>query len=241
MLPDALWSPKATNPHLTGFLGPSAQRGAVSLMIHQDHFGRLHLSRTYGRTIRPHLPAPPVGTHTIIVRGLPYSPMAFQRYQGRLVVVSDPQEVYLVDARLAADPSQGNRAAMDRVLAHLKRIGQPALFCPHDPAQFVRLRKRLARYRDVPLLCATISDGKVDLMTTIWDTSLIKLRRENRKPFVITGDTELAILAAQHGYYTHLVAPKGALPNRHNLWPHDSLVHLADHLAKEHSTHQPIR
>ncbi|MDP7163179.1 MAG: hypothetical protein QF577_00485 [Phycisphaerae bacterium] len=241
ILPDALWHAKAKNPYLTGFLGPSAQRVTVSMTMHQDHFGRLHLTRTYGRSIQPHLPTPPIGTHTVIVRGLPYSTLAFQQYQGRLVVVPDPQEVYLVDARLAADSSQGDQAAMDRVLAHLKRIGQPALFCPHDPGQFVRLRKRLARYRDIPMLCATTRYGKVDLMTTIWDTSLRKLQRKNRKPFVITGDTELAILAAQQRHYTHLVAPKGAIPNRTNLRPHDSLGHLADHLAKEHSTHQPIR
>jgi len=241
ILPDTVWGAGGKIMYATGFLSPSTRRSAAPLGLYQDQSGRLCFARAFEeRKMRTYLPTLPPGSHTLTVRGLPYSPIAFQQYQARLMVVPDATEVYMVDARLAAKGLRGSSIAMERIMAELDRLGQPVFYCPGLPERLVRLRKSLTKFPNIPLLCVLDRHGRADPTTILGNVTRHKLRRSNRKPFVITGDVEAARLAAKHGHYTHVVAPEGYIPDIPNLRTHKSLSDLASHLAKEPSPSQPI-
>jgi len=241
ILPDTVWAPGGKMMYATGFLSASMRRGAAPLAAYQGRSGRLCFARGLEeRKMQTYLPALPPGSHTLTIRGLPYSPIAFQQYHARLTVIPDATEVYMVDARLAAEGVRGNSIAMELIMAELDRLGQPVFYCPGLPERLVHLRESLAKFPNVPLLCVLDRHGRADLTTTLRNVTRHKLRRANRKPFVITGGVEMARLAAKRGHYTHVVAPEGHIPKIPNLRAHKSLSHLASHLAKEPSPPQPI-
>ena len=236
ILPDTVWGAGGKIMYATGFLSASMRRSAAPLGLYQDQSGRLCFARGLEeRKMRTYLPTLPPGSHTLTVRGLPYSPIAFQQYQARLMVIPDATEVYMVDARLAAEGLRSNSIAMERIMAELDRLGQPVFYCPSLPERLVRLRESLTKFPNVPLLCVLDRHGRADLTTTLRNVTRHKLRRSNRKPFVITGDAEMARLAAERGFYTHVVAPEGYIPNVPNPRAYKSLSGLASHLAKEPS------
>jgi deoxyribodipyrimidine photolyase len=158
--------------------------------------------------------------------------------------------VYLLDARFLADVVRDDKrnkkkTAID-IDKQLARLGQPVLVSPGQRKLLKELRDQLDRYRDIPHVFS-FRKGRSDLPDVIASITR-KLRRRGKafqgndsKPYVITGDVNLAIATAGEKHYTHLVAAEKApanLPEFIRL--HATPEELAEHLAKERPPHLSI-
>ena len=248
LLSDAVWRQGATMPSLSGFLDGPAPECPAPLFVYQDHFGHLRfpwLDRDHNE-VTPRLPAPPAGTHSVILRGIPYGPMAFQQHQATLRVVPDPMTVYILDARFLADVVRNNKQAAIRIVKELARLGQPVLVFPGQRKLVEDLKDGLDQYRDIPRVYS-LRKGSSDVSALI--TSIARnLRRRRktshgaqRKPYVVTGDVNVAIATARQNHYTHLVGAENTPANLPELIRlHATPEELAEHLTKERPAHLSI-
>ena len=252
LLSDAVWRQGATMPSLHGFLDGPAPGSLAPLLVYQDHFGHLRfpwLDRDRNEVV-PLLPAPPAGIHRITLRGLPYGPMAFKQHQATLRIVPGPMTVYLLDARFLADvvrdDKRDDKQTAIRITKEFSRLGQPVLVFPGQRKLLEDLSSGLDQYRDIPRVFS-LHKGHSDLPAVI--TSIARnLRRsrktsrgDHRKPYVVTGDVNVAISTAGENHYTHLVGaenPPANLPELIRL--HATPEKLAEHLAKERPAHLSI-
>jgi len=235
VLSDAMWYQDAETPYVTGFFkGPSVRSGSP-LLIHQDHFGRLRLARTIRNNteVRSTLPAPPVGSHTVIVRGIPYGSMAFRQYRATMRIVADSEAVYMLDAGLLADIQRTDPQTASRIVRKLAGLGQPALVFRGQPGA---LGDELAQYEDIPhIFSLRINQRK---FRDIVHRATVTLRRHRetsqgtyRKPYVITGDVETAVSTANRNHFTHLVCGGEAPSEMPELVRvHSSAANLEKHL-----------
>ena len=248
LLSDAVWRQGATMPSLSGFLDGPAPECPAPLFVYQDHFGHLRfpwLDRDHNE-VTPRLPAPPAGTHSVILRGIPYGPMAFQQHQATLRIVPDPMTVYILDARFLADVVRNNKQAAIRIVKELARLGQPVLVFPGQRKLVEDLKDGLDQYRDIPRVYS-LRKGSSDVSALI--TSIARnLRRRRktshgaqRKPYVVTGDVKVAIATARQNHYTHLVGAENTPANLPELIRlHTTPEELAEHLTKERPAHLSI-
>jgi len=248
LLPDAVWRQGSPTPLMHGFLDGPACKSDVPLVVHQDHFRGLRFAWTNRdhNEVLPLFPAPPAGTHRVILRGLPYGPMAFKQYEATLTIFPDPVTIYLLDARFLADVERDNKRAATRIAWEFGRLGKPVLVFPGQRKLLEDLSGELHLYRDIPRVFS-LRKGSSDLPAVIAAITG-NLRHHTKtyrgvrgKPYVVTGDIDLAISTARQNHYTHLVGvenPPANLPELIRL--HATPEELAEHLAKERPAHLSI-
>lgn len=257
IMSDAVWRQGAKTPSMRGYFDGLLSRSTTPLFLHQDHFGGLRFtafSLEHNELI-PVIPAPPAGVHKIGIRGLPYGSHAFRQHQAILRIVPNPMTVYLLDARFLAEVVRNDKPSAIDMTRHLNRLGQIVLVFPGQRELLEDMRIELYQFQqeqqdqrdlDIPHVFS-FRKGRSDLPGII---SLItgKLKRRSkpppgghRKPYVITGDVELAISSARENHYTHLVGaenPPANLPQLVRL--HATPEKLAEHLSNERPAHLSI-
>ncbi|GEM_PF-3326109 len=142
--------------------------------------------------------------------GAPYSSLAFQRQRACVLGVPDGRQLTLVDARLAPPRGKTPRLAWQEAVAAMARLGEVALFCPNaTPAEYETM---LAEYRNaggkLPVLYRR---GKMPYLFRRVAADLARPKRTGMS--IVTGDAQLAGLAAKAGFAVHLIAPPPATPN----------------------------
>ncbi|MDP6545525.1 MAG: hypothetical protein QGH60_16190 [Phycisphaerae bacterium] len=253
ILPDAVWRQGTPTPSLYGFLdGRPARNSLTPLMFYQDHFRDLRFPWIHPERneMVMGLPAPPAGTHRVILRGLPYGLMAFEQHQATLRIVPGPMTVYLLDARFLADVMRDDKRDKKqnaiRIAKEFSRLGQPVLVFPGQRESAQDLSDELDQYSDMPRVFS-LRKGQSDLRGIIASiTGRLRSREktykgDKRKPYVITSDVDLAISTAGQKHYTHLVGAKNPPANLPELIRlHATPEELAEHLAKEYPAHLSI-
>lgn len=247
-LSDAVWRQGAKNPSLRGFLDGPATKSLSPLFIHQDHFRGLRFAwanRNHSE-VAALLPAPPAGTHRITLRGLPYGQMAFKQYKATLRIVPGPETVYVLDARFFLNVVRNDQPTALRIAHELSRLGQPVLVFTGQRELLANLRTKFDQYSDIRLVFSLRKDrgGLMSVIASI--TRKLKSREgtykgDNRIPYVVTADVNVAIKAARQGHYAHLVGAEETPPNLSELIRlHATPETLAEHLADESPAHLPI-
>jgi len=248
ILPDAVWRQGVPVASMYAFLDGPARKSPSPLLVYQDHFRHLRFTWTDrdNNEAVPAFRAPPAGTHQVILRGLPYGPMAFLQHRATLRIVPDPMTVYLLDARFLAGVERDDKLTAIRIAKEFSRLGQPVLVFPGQPGLLEKLSPGLDQYRDIPRVFS-LRKGHSDLPAVIASITW-KLKRHSktyrgvrRKPYVVTGDVDVAIATARQEHYTHLVGaenPPANLPEYIRL--HATPEKLAEHLAKERPAHLSI-
>lgn len=205
IMPDAMWGfSQIKNVHLTGYASIRLPTWTSSMFIARQAREPINTVWQSGNKVYLPLVRPRVGMNTIMVRGNPYGPYAFQSYRAVAMVVDFGRVPILLDARLALDVRGKNVSAFDSLAEQLRQRGDLALFHPGPLDRYVYDRRLLAWFApDLPLVFATKDEP--DAMQTLWDTAA----HFRAKLVVITSDAELAQRAAgdqNRRFIVHLVS-----------------------------------
>ncbi len=189
--------------YLPGCVQPPVASGAhVALAVTE---GRpLTMVRADGGNCRAEIDDPREGTTRVIVRGLPYSALAFEAPRCRLLCLPHDTRVFLVDARLALAQRREHLGGYHACLRAMDARGRAVLFHPGPRGDYFRcLRALRAAGSGRAVLYADVRPGRACTLRRA-RRSLCPTRRA-RKPDAVTADAELARAAAAMGLPTHLV------------------------------------
>jgi hypothetical protein len=251
LLSDAVWRHGAKSIHICGFLDNRTPERETPLFLYQDHLGthRFPWTRPDHKELVALFPAPPIRGHQVVVRGLPYGPMAFTQHQATLKIIPASMNVYVMDARLFAkivrNDKRNNKLTAVSITKQFPRLGQLVLALPGQRKPLADLKSELDQYSDIPGVFSLRkkrrdAQGAIALITLILEFR-DGVSRNKRKPYVITDDVEVAIAAADRGHYTHLVRAGDYPSNLPDLIRiHATAEKLAEHMANETPAHTSI-
>jgi hypothetical protein len=203
----------ATTPrdrvHLWGCLTPPARVRDLQIALAAAAGRRMTLLRTEGEGCLARFERPKVGTTRLVVRGLPYSAVAFQSQTCRVVCVGPGRRAFLVDARMALALRRDQPGPWRACLRQMQARGEVVLFHPGPKPAYLRCRRELCGADcDLPLLF----HGARDLPLYTLRRALADLGRARgaRRPDVVTADVGLARQAARMRCTAHLVSSGAA-------------------------------
>ncbi len=156
-----------------------------------------------------------IGQKVVEIRGVPYGPFAFQRRTGNLYIIPVYREVFLIDLRLAVEARQEGNADFEECLARLSRQGSVALALCEKIGNYRSAVRSAAELRfDVPVLCAD-NPKLFEPLRTLWRARNMLKRSKNDDscPVFITGNMELAVLAARDRIPTRFVGKYSPTPD----------------------------
>jgi len=218
--------------YLRAYLDPPASRSGLDIALLIAEGRPLGVVRTYNGSCGMLLDDPQAGTMQLLVRGAPYSAMAFQARRCRVVCVPRKRPVFLVDARMALAARACGDELWPGCLRAMKAAGQVALFHPGPWGQFLQCRRALrAMGVAEPIL---FDERRPDPTYTLLRVGKELRRRERREGIeIVTADADLARQAADRGFGTHLVSDElAAVPAGVPLRLHASLANLKDSIAR---------
>jgi len=165
-----------------------------------------------------HPPGP--GSHRIVLQGMPYGPLTYERARNTVVIAAPAQPVFLVDARMAQELAEQRLPDLKECALLLGRRGVVAFFHPGRANELDRARAGLRRLGfDTPVVGSAKSEpGAMDAILRVGSAT-------KQKPTVITSDAALARQAAGQGFRTELV---GALP----IGGPSAMLHVHESLEK---------
>lgn len=177
------------------------------------------LALAYWRERRWWVPASGLrpGSNRLLVRGLPYGPVAFQDCPLQVVCVARDRRVFLLDARLALGAQLERPRTLRECVGAMRRGGEVVLFHPGEVDRFVDCRRRLRNAGvELPILFDFRRKGPLTVLRAA--SGRLGRGRERTGLEVVTADAELAREAAAARFRTHLVAadaaPEGVLHHR---------------------------
>jgi hypothetical protein len=164
----------------------------------------LTIVRAHGGNCLAEIDDPREGITQVIVRGLPFSALAFEAPRCRLLCLPRDTRVFLVDARLALAQRREHLGGYHACLRAMDARGRAVLFHPGPREDYFRcLRALRAAGSDRAVLYADVPPGRTCTVRRARG-SLCPTRRA-RTPEVVTADAGLARAAAAMGLPTHLV------------------------------------
>lgn len=197
---------------------PNGQQGFVHVWDHKFYVSVAELPAEGGR---------------LVVKGIPYGPVAWQSQTARLILVPSDCPVYLVDAQLVMDlPARSAKAFRDCMSA-MKSRGRSAFFFAGDLGEFVKVERQFEPLRaETPLLYDFRTDSPLYTLTQTADR--LGGAPARRRMHVVTGNVELANAAGGGGFAVHLIAKPGPqLRIGSGVRRHDSFDALAKELAQK--------
>jgi len=233
-LPDAIWQLRESGKAvITGYLSHRATDKS-SLLICSQPGGRQSFATTYKGQFRLRVSRPRPGRIKVLVKGVPYGPLAFRQTGASVTVVQPGMEVFLLDVRLILNVPSGQGDDFRRCMGLMQRRGEAAAFHSGSLEQFDGFRDKLRRLRpDMPLLCS-VKDAPDNIYVLRQAARALKRWPGRRRLVVVTGDAELAVEAARQGFTVHLVAPRAEeAPAHPRLMRFRRFGQLKDYLAAE--------
>ena len=205
VLSDALWRQGGPDhPHLRGYIYPSLNAPALPMALANRPGGPMmklvaHQNVVYLETDRLQ-----TGPNLLILKGIPYSAVAFQKQRGTLLFAPADKELFLVDDRLLSRRTGTDPETIRRLLARLQTDGYVAFFHPGDLVQLEAMRREAQQL--FPDVAVVFYETKTpDPLDTLRGVAWSWGAKGNGKPAVITADEELAGAAAAESFRVRLV------------------------------------
>jgi hypothetical protein len=217
--------------YLRAYLDPPASRSGLDVALMIADGRPLGVVRTYNGSCGMLLDDPPAGTTRLLVRGAPYSAMAFQARRCRVLCVPRQRAVFLVDARMVLAARARGDEHWPGCLRAMQAAGQVALFHPGPWERFLHCRRALRAAGAAE--CILFDGSPADPTGTLLRVGRELGRQDRREGIeVVTADADLARQSAGRGFATHLICQEAAaVPPGLPLRRHASLANLKDSIA----------
>jgi len=151
--PDSVLRAGKAQAPLVGRASPVTVNKHAERVLCANRVGGITVAPSYLERVYPVALGAQEGTNLVLVKGVPYSGLAFKQDRPILLCIQPGRTVYLVDARLVLDAPKGNASDAAEVISRLRAAGQVALFHAGEIARYAEVREQCHRlFPGIPVL-----------------------------------------------------------------------------------------
>ena len=142
---------------LFGHVRPAPGGGSMSLALVCFPGRSIRLMKTMDERCPWRLTDPRQGRYDVVIRGLPYGPVAFQTREAIVSCIPRDRPVLLVDARLALQQLRSRPLRWRTCLRRMHAAGEVVLFHPGPMGEFTDCRDQLRQlHAGQPVVCPAL-------------------------------------------------------------------------------------